>query len=109
MEEKIEILWPSGKCVQQQQSLAPRLDTSDGKTICGIHNGNFHFDQTWLLVKQLLSNKYPAIKFVDWEEFGIVSDKEQGVVLEALPDKLRKHGCNGVISSRGCFDYINEV
>ena len=102
MKEKVEVVWPSGKFAQPSQPLAPRLDTLEGKTICELSNGVFYFDKTWPLIQQLLREKYPGIKFVGWEEFGIVSDKEQVVVLKALPDKLKKYTCDAVISGRGC-------
>ena len=100
MKEKIEVVWPLGKVAQSPQPLAPRLDTLEGKTICGLCNGSFYFDQSWPLIKQLLSKKYSGIKFVDWEKFGTVGDDES--VLKDLPDKLRKYGCDAVVTGRGC-------
>ncbi|MFC1862081.1 hypothetical protein ACFLX6_02195 [Chloroflexota bacterium] len=102
MKEKVEVVWPLGKFVKSLQPLVSRLDTLDGKTICGLYNGDFYFDKTWQLIQQLLMRKYAGIKFVGWEEFSIVSDKEQVVVLKALPDKLKKYNCDAVISGRGC-------
>ena len=102
MKEKIEVVWPSGRSAQPLLPLAPRLNTLENKTVCGISNGAFYFDQTWPLIQQLLSKKYPGIKFVGWEEFGMVSDKEMGAALKALPGKLKEYGCDAVISGRGC-------
>ena len=102
MKEKMEVVWPLGKSAEAPRSLALRLDTLEGKTICGLYNGVFHFDKTWPLIKQLLSKKYPGIKFVDWEEFGKFYGKEEIALLEALPDKLKQYGCDAVISGRGC-------
>ncbi len=101
MKERVEVVWPSGKCAMPPQSLAPRLATLEGKTVCGLYNGGFYFNQTWPLVKRLLAKRYPGIEFVGWEEFGIISDKEEEV-LKDLPDKLRKYGCDAVVSGRGC-------
>ncbi|MFC1941357.1 hypothetical protein ACFLWL_03030 [Chloroflexota bacterium] len=102
MKEEIEVVWPSGKRAQLPQPLAPRLDTLEGKTICGLYNGAYHFDQTWPLIQQLLSGKYPGIKFVGWEEFGNYFGKEEESLLEALPAKLKHYGCDAVVSGRGC-------
>ncbi len=102
MKEKIEVVWPLGKATERLQPLAPRLDTLEGKTICGLYNGVFHFDETWPLIQQLLSKKYPGIKFVGWEEFGSFKEKEEMSRLEALPGKLAQYGCDAVISGRGC-------
>ncbi len=101
MKEKVGAVWPSGRCVQPQQPLAPRLGTLEGKTICALNNGRYYFNQTWPLVKQLLSQKYSGVRFVDWGEFPIISDDEDEV-LKDLAGKLRQYGCDAVISGRGC-------
>ena len=102
MKEKVEVVWPSGKFAQPSQPLAPRLDTLEGKTICELSNGVFYFDKTWPLIQQLLSKKYPGIRFVGWEEFGKFYSKEEMSLLEALPGKLAQYGCDAVVSGRGC-------
>ena len=102
MKEKIEVVWPLGRVAVPKQPLAPRLDTLEGKTICGLYNGSFRFEETWPLVKQLLSKKYPGIKFVGWEEFGKFHGKEEMPLLEALPGKLAQYNCDAVVSGRGC-------
>ena len=102
MKEKIEVVWPLGKAMYPPQPLAPRLDTLEGKTICGLWDGVFYFEKTWPLTKQLLSKKYSGIKFVDWEEFGKFTSKEEMSQLKALPGKLAQYGCDAVISGRGC-------
>ena len=104
MKEEIEVVWPYGKCVQPPQPLAPRLDTLEGKTICGLYNGTpqYHFDQTWPLIQELLSKKYSDIKFVGWEEFGAFCGKEEASLIEALPAKLKHYSCDAVVSGRGC-------
>ncbi|MBI2957796.1 MAG: hypothetical protein HYY32_03030 [Chloroflexi bacterium] len=102
MKEKIEVVSPLGKRTLKPQSLAPRLGTLAGKTICGLSNGAFRFDETWPLLKRLLSERYPGVKFAGWEEFGIVSDQDNEAVLQDLPAKLRQYGCDALISGRGC-------
>ncbi len=102
MIEKLEAVWPLGRFTQAPQPLAPRLDTLEGKTICGLFNGVFYFEKTWPLVKQVLSQKYPGIKFVDWEKLGLFYSQDETASLKALPDKLKQYGCDAVISGRGC-------
>jgi hypothetical protein len=94
-----KVVWPSGKSTQPPQPLAPRLETLEGKTICGLSNGRYYFEE---IIKKLLSQKYPGINFVEWDKFGIIPDKDEGAVLKALPEKLRRYGCDAVISGRGC-------
>jgi hypothetical protein len=97
-----KVVWPSGKSTQQPQTLAPRLGSLEGKTICGLSNGRYYFGETWPLIKKLLSERYQGINFVDWDKFDIIPDKDEKEVLKALPEKLRTRGCDAVISGRGC-------
>ncbi len=101
-QEKMEVVWPLGKLTQHRQRLAPRLDTLEGKTICGLYNGHFQFEKTWELLQQLLSKKYSGIKFVGWQEFGLFHDTTEKSLIEALPARLKQHGCDAVISGTGC-------
>jgi hypothetical protein len=102
MEEKIKVVWPSGKCAQPRRPLAPRLDSIEGKTICALYNGVFHFEETWPLIQELLSMKYPTTRYVGWEEFGTFIGKEEGPLLDVLAAKLKLRGCDAVVSGRGC-------
>lgn len=102
MKERIEVVWPLGKVTSKAQALAPRLDTLEGKTICGLSDGLFHFEETWPLIAQLLSRKYPGVKLAFWEESGLAETTPELLRLKALPCKLREHGCDAVISGRGC-------
>ncbi len=38
MKEKTDVVWPVGKASRAPQPLASRLDTLEGKTICGLFN-----------------------------------------------------------------------
>ncbi|MBI2859510.1 MAG: hypothetical protein HYX90_10565 [Chloroflexi bacterium] len=102
MPEKFEVVWPLAKSAQKPQGLAPRLDTLNGKTLCGIWNGVFYFEKTWPMVKEALARKYPGVKFVDWEKMGLFYGPHETPNLEALPEKLKQYKCDAVISGRGC-------
>lgn len=102
MSQKMAVVWPLAKSNQPPQRLAPRLDTLEGKTICGLFNGRYHFEDTWPLTKELLAKRYPGIKFVGWEEFGIFNNEAEPDRLKGLPEKLKQHGCDAVITGRGC-------
>lgn len=102
MKELLAVVWPSGRSPQSSQPLAPRLDSLLGKTICGLYNGAYYFDQTWPWLKEMLSKRFPGVKFVGVEEFGRFFSKDEAALHKALPDKLKEYGCDAVISGRGC-------
>jgi len=87
---------------------APRLDTLEGKTICGIFGGAFHFEETWPVIAELLQKKYPTATFIgpdvisegtglnsvypDWE----LEDPELVARL------VEEYKCDAVVSGNGC-------
>ena len=105
-----EVLPPYGVPTIEILQPVPRLDTLEGKTICGVMGAHFHFDQTWPAIAELLQKKYPTAKFVGPEEFApgaakpgqIHGDPSQDEFFEALPDRLKEYGCDAVVSGNGC-------
>ena len=102
MGESMEVVWPLGKIASKNQQLARRLETLEGKTICGLFDGVFHFDETGPLVKESLSRKYPSVKFVDWDKFGVFAGSKETILHNALLGKLKQYRCDAAISGRGC-------
>jgi hypothetical protein len=104
-----EVLPPYGKPTIEVLQPAPRLDTLEGKTICGIYGGSFHFEETWPVIVELLQKKYPTAKFVGPEE--LFPDQPGGIMygganepalLEALPALLKQYKCDAAIVGNGC-------
>ena len=91
---------PYGHPTREPLNPVARLDTLEGKTICGIFGGSFHFPDTFPVIADLLKEKYPTAKFVGPEEFGtdttIIQDPEK------LGPLLEQYGCDAVISGNGC-------
>jgi len=118
VEAVYEVYPPYGVPTMEMVQPVPRLDTLEGKTICGIVGGAYHFVETWPVIVELLQEKYPTAKFVGTLEFieGTPGVREAAVVeggsfshsqvedelLEALPALLKKYGCDAVISGNGC-------
>jgi hypothetical protein len=71
-----------------------RLDTLEGKTICGIGT-SFHFEVTWPVLVGLLQKKYPTAKFVGPDK--ITKSDEVG-----LPQQLKENKCDALIAGNGC-------
>jgi hypothetical protein len=98
VEAVYDVYPPYGVPTAEMVQPGPRLDTLDGKTICGVYHGAFHFDETWPVMKELLSEKYPTAKFVGWEEFAD-SDLEDPEELAAL---IEQYQCDAFIVGNGC-------
>jgi len=77
-----------------------RLDTLDGKTICGVGN-TFHFEETWAVMVDILKKKYPTAKFIGPDVFNKIGT-DTDTVLAALPDAAKKNKCDAFIVGNGC-------
>ena len=103
-----EVCPPYGVPTIETLQPSSRLDTMDGKTICGLFGGSFHFNETWPVIVELLKKKYPTAKFVGpaefapGVEFGQIHSEDEAALVEALPDLLKQYGCDAVVSGNGC-------
>lgn len=97
-----EVVWPSGKRVESGGGLAKRLDSLEGKVVCGLWDWVFKGDIILDVFEKELTKRYPGIKFVSWKEFGEIHGSNEKAVLAALPDKLRRFHCDAVICGVGC-------
>jgi hypothetical protein len=97
-----EVVWPRGKVAAKITSPAKRLDTLEGKTICELWNGAYRGDETFPMIREELAKRYKGIKFVSWEEFGLMGGPEEDQILAALPSKLKALGCDAAVGGNGC-------
>ncbi len=97
-----------------------RLDTLEGKTVCGLFGGGFHFEETFPAIAQLLAKKYPTAKFI--APMDMIKDfgpKSTGTVKLGDPrgnipsgwdakdpnlvaNMIKFYKCDAVISGNGC-------
>ena len=83
----------------------PRLDTLDGKTICGFNaHAQWRFDETWPMIAELLQKKYPAAKFTSTlgDKLDATKYPKEQDFLDALPDLLKQYECDAVVVGNGC-------
>lgn len=107
VDSKLNVVSPMGEKVNDQAaSLAPRLDTLNGKTVCEIWNGGFKADVMFPIIEQMLRERYPAIKIISFTEFPTVTISSLGSgnkaqTLEAVRAALLAKGCDAVITGNG--------
>ncbi|MES3022824.1 MAG: hypothetical protein V4857_14705 [Pseudomonadota bacterium] len=96
------VVWPLGKSTSQVADLKPRIADLAGKTICHLSHEGFRDQEIRPIVEETLSKMYPGIKFVSHKEFGNFHGPQHSAeVLAALPEKLRQHGCDAVLTGIG--------
>jgi hypothetical protein len=96
-----EVVWPLGKMVAEKVTMAPRIADLSGKTVCELSDYGFRAEEIFPLIRASLSRRYPDIRFVEYDNFGNIHGPREGEVVATLAEKLRKHGCDAVISGVG--------
>ena len=98
---------PLGEPVVTRMTMAPRLETLAGKTICEIWNGGFRGDESFPMIERMLRERYPTIKMIPYSQFPLITiaslhPEQKQATLEALRAKIAKQGCDAVITGNGC-------
>ncbi len=96
-----EVVWPLGRSAYETLPLASRSEDLSGKTVCELWEWLFRGDEIFPIVRESLSSRYPGIKFVDYTVFGDTHGSKEKAVIASLPELLRRHGCDAVISGVG--------
>lgn len=97
-----EAYWPRAPRQQRMRSLAPRLETLEGKTVAQLWDQLFKGDLVFELLEEGLQARYPGVRFVSWRDFGSTHGGEEKGVLAALPRRLKELGVDAVISGMAC-------
>jgi len=96
-----ETVWPLGKSVSEQVSLAPPVSDLSGKTVGEVWDWLFKGDAMFSVIRERLRQRYPGINFVDYTVFGNIHGRRERDVVAKLPERLRAQGCEVVISGVG--------
>ncbi len=86
------------------KSVAPSLNTLEGKTIGELWNHVFHGDTMFPVLREALAKKYPGVKFVPYDRLPRThgpNEKSEREALAAIPEMLKKAGIDAVISGNG--------
>ena len=97
-----EVVWPRGKRTIGDMHLAKRLDNLKGKTIGSLWNFFFRGDEIFPIISKELKRRYPKTQFVSYKTFGSVYGGDEAQTIAALPEKLRQHKVDAIISGIGC-------
>jgi hypothetical protein len=100
-ETDYQVVWPLGKLDYRNVALKPRIADLNGKTICELSDYSFRGEEIFPIVRELLRQQYPGIKFVEYTNFGNTHGAAEAKVIQNLSAMLKEHGCDGVISGVG--------
>jgi len=101
----LKVVSPLGEVTVEEGTMAPRLDTLEGKTICMTWNGSFKSNVTLTVIAELLSKKYPTIKVIPYTEmprsFKVPAPGTTSPEQTTLAATFKENGCDAVISGNG--------
>ena len=95
---KYEVVYPLGRRVQRTREPAVRPRTLEGVTIGELSNDKFDSGFVFESIEKAILKRIPTAKFVSFEQFGNTYGSSEGQVIHDLPENLKRHGVEVVIS-----------
>jgi hypothetical protein len=96
-----EVVWPLAPSGAPAGTLAPRSPDLAGKTVGELWDYLFKGEEMFPLVRRALAERYPGIRFVEYDTLGSTHGRDDAELAATLPGLLRRHGCDAVISAVG--------
>ncbi len=101
-EPTYDVLWPLGRSTVNEIDAKPRIADLSKATIAHLSHYGFRHDEMIPVIEEVLTERYPGIKFVGPEAFGNIHGPKHGKeALPLLPAKLEEYGVDGVITGIG--------
>jgi ABC-type amino acid transport substrate-binding protein len=100
-EPSYRVVWPLGKAASQPVALKPRPSDLSGLTVCELSDYGFRAEEIFPIIRELLSQKYPGIKFIEYPVFGNTHGAKEAEIIANLAEKLKNNKCDVVISGVG--------
>ncbi len=102
---RFDVLSPVGEETAKRKTVAPPLDSFEGKTICEVWNGVYKGNETFPALRELLKQKYPGVKVIPYTEFpsnyGGETLTEQRASARQIAVMAKEKGCDALISGNG--------
>jgi hypothetical protein len=98
MMSRYEVVLPLGRRARRTREQAQRPRTLDGVTIGELSNDKFDSEFVFESIEKAILKRIPTAKFVSFAKFGNVYGASEAQVIRDLPDNLKRHGVDVVIS-----------
>ncbi len=100
-EPTYQVVWPLGKSTYQIVAMQSRIKDLASITVGELSHGGFRDQEIRPLVEETLAKQFPGIKFIDHTVFGNIHGRNEAEVVAALPENLRQHKVDAVITGIG--------
>ena len=99
---KMDALWPGGAFAIPVTRPAMRLTTLAHKRVAFVWDNVFRGEEIFPLIEGALKQRFDGAECVGYEAFGSTFGGDEHAVVAALPERLREHRVDAVISGNGC-------
>ncbi len=96
-----DVVWPLGKSHWDTRAITDRLGDLNGKTIAEIWDRVFRGEEIFPAIRAELKQRFPGVRFVDYDQFGDTHGTSQKQVLADLPAHFARLKVDAVISGVG--------
>ena len=100
-EPKYEVVWPLGTSAYKTRAPNARIADLSGKVVGELWDYLFRGEEIFPILREELTKRFPGIRFVTYDVFGNVHGPQQRELVADVPQLLKQHGCNAVISAIG--------
>ena len=100
-EPAYEIVWPLGKPAYATRAPVERVADLSNKVIAETWDYLFRGEEIFPLLREELSKRYAGIRFVTYDTFGNLHGPNQRELVSRVPELLKKHKVDAVISAIG--------
>jgi hypothetical protein len=103
--ERMSVVSPAGVDHVERKTVSPRLPDLNGKIVGEIWNGVFRGDESFPIVRSLLTKRFPGVTIVPYTEFPFFPGDDRPTAQQELAKSIaslaRQKGCDAIISGNG--------
>jgi hypothetical protein len=100
-EPQYEVVWPLGRSAYEDRPPNARVADLNHAVVGELWDYLFRGEEIFPILREQLKARYPGIRFVTYDVFGNVHGPKQRELVARVPELLREHSVDAVISAIG--------
>lgn len=100
-EPQYEVVWPLGRPAYEDRAPNARVRDMNHAVVGELWDYLFRGEEIFPILREQLQARYPGMRFVTYDVFGNVHGPRQRELVARVPDLLREHRIDAVISAIG--------